>query len=339
MLGDGSLEAAGATAAYKALVGLYGATAPCLASVSNPELTYAGDPAVAAGVAAAAALLPLKRPTFMLPFEPFIGGNKAGEWRLTPGVTAAANSFMAFTPPFAILRPAQFRAGPPYSLSSHRYLRDYNEVKAKGRATGSTRTDAETDLARFWSANFIAQWFAVARTLADAHVDDLGKQARLLALVAFAAADSQITVYDSKVAYNFWRPITAIQMGDDDGNPWTEGEPTWTSLIAAPPYSDWTSGANNITAAVTTIFQQYFRTDSMQFSVSSSAAGLTTNPRKFERFSQAQQEVVEARIFQGIHFRAADEEGRRQGTRVAVWTFNNVLRPVPQYANRHKDFD
>jgi hypothetical protein len=278
-------------------------------------------------------LLPLKRPFFTLPIEPFTGGTAPGDWRLTPGITAATNMFMGFTPPFAILRPAQFRAAPPYSLSSQHYLRDYNEVKAKGAATGSTRTEAETELARFWSANFITQWFAVARALADAHVEDLGDQARLLALVAFVAADSQITVYDNKYTYNFWRPITAIQMGDDDGNPWTEGDPLWTSLIPNPPYPDWTSGANNITGAVTTILQLYFRTDSMEFSVSSTAAGVTVNPRKYERFSQAAREVVEARILQGIHFRFADEEGRRQGTRIAAWTFNNVLRPLPPYSN------
>jgi hypothetical protein len=336
--GDGSLEAAGAAAAYAMLVGLYGASAPCLAGVANPAILYAGDPALRAGTEAAAALLPLKRPLFALSVEPFVGGTAAGDWRLTPGITQGANMFMGFTPPFAMLRPAQFRPERQYSLSSYRYLRDYNEVKAKGAATNSTRTEAETELARFWSANFIVQWFATVRALADAQVADLGDQARLLALVAFAAADSQISVYDAKYVYNFWRPITAIQLGDDDGNPWTQGDPTWTSFIANPPYPDYTSGANCLTAAVITILQQFFRTDSMRFSVASTATGLTTNPREYERFSHAAGEVVEARIFQGIHFRLADEEGRRQGTRVAVWTFHNVLRPALP-VHRRKDFD
>ena len=149
-------------------------------------------------------------------------------------------------------------------------------------------------------------------------------------MVAFAAADSQISVYDSKYVYNFWRPITAIQNGDSDGNPLTVGDPTWVSFLPVnPPYPDYTSGANCITGAVTTILQQFFGTDRMQFSVSSTASPLTTNPRQYERFSQAAREVVEARILQGIHFRLADEEGRRQGIRVAAWTFGRVLRPVP----------
>jgi hypothetical protein len=128
--------------------------------------------------------------------------------------------------------------------------------------------------------------------------------------------------------YNFWRPITAIQQGDNDGNSKTAGDPAWTPFLATPPYPDHSSGANNFTGSFTMILRLFFGTDDFDFSVSSAASGLTTNPRHFSRFSDAAQEVVDVRVLQGIHFRFADEAGRRQGERIALWTFFNVLRPL-----------
>ena len=329
LLGVGSPQAAAAAAAYGALVGLYGAGDPCLAGVADPAVTYAGDAGLQAGDEAAAALLLLYRPAFALPTDPFVGGTGPGEWRPTPGVTQGANTYMAVTPPFALNRPSQFRPPPPTPLPSEVYLREYNEVKDLGALGSSARTPEQTDLARFWSVNFIAQWFGTLRAIAAAHVPDIGDKARLFALAGFATADSQIAVYDSKYHFNFWRPITAIWEGDDDGNADTIGDPAWIPFLPTPPYPDHTSGANCIGGAVTTILQLYFGTDELEFSVSSTAAGLTVNPRVYHRFSDAAQEIVEARILQGIHFRSADELGRRQGGRVAHWTFMKLLRPVP----------
>jgi hypothetical protein len=329
MLGTGSPEAAAAAAAWGMLVGLYGADDPCLAGVTNPAVTYAGDAGLQAGNEAAAALLPLYRPAFTSEIDPFVGGTAPGEWRLTPGVTQGANTFMAFTQPFVLKEPRQFRPEPPPPLTSEQYRREYDEVKALGSATGSARTPEETDLARFWSVNPIPQWYATLRAIATAHVADISEEARIFALVSFAAADAQITVYETKYFYNFWRPITAIQEGDTDGNPRTAGDPAWTPFIVTPPYPDYSSGANNMAASLTTILELYFGTDEFEFSILSPVAGLTTNPRLYQRFSDARQEVVEVRILQGIHFRAADEEGRRQGARVAHWAFMKFLRPLP----------
>lgn len=329
MLGVGSPEAAAAAAAYGVLVGLYGADDPCLAGVVDPSLTYAGDDGLRAGEEAAEALLLLYRPTFVAPIDPFVGGTAAGQWRPTPGVTQGANTFMAYTEPFALLRPRQFRPQPPPPLTSEQYRRDYDEVKAVGSLTGSLRTLEQTDLARFWSVNFIVQWYGTLRAIANAHVPDIGDKARLFALAGFAAADSQIATYDSKYHFNFWRPITAIREGDNDRNARTVGDPTWTPFLQTPPYPDYSSGANCLSGAVTTILQLFFGTDEIDFAVSSTAAGLIVNPRPFKRLSDAAQEVVEARILQGIHFRFADEEGRRQGSRVAHWTFMTLLRPLP----------
>ena len=327
--GVGSPSAAAAAAAYGVLVGLYGADDPCLATVADPAVTHAGDPGLQAGTEAAAALLPLYRPFFVLPTDPFVGATGPGEWRPTPGVTAGANTWMAKTAPFVLNRPSQFRPEPPPPLKSESYRRDYDEVKALGSLTGSARTAEQTDLARFWSGNPIAMWFGVVRSVADANVPDVGDKARLLALVALAAADSQISVYDTKFDYNFWRPITAIREGDADGNPRTGGDATWTPFLVTPPYPDHSSGANNLSGSITTILRLHFGTDEMDFAISSGVAGLTVNPRTYERFSAAADDVVEVRILQGIHFRFADELGRRQGSRIAHWAFQNFLKPLP----------
>lgn len=325
--GVGSPEAAAAAASYRLLVDLYGAAAPCLAGAVDPAVTYAGDPGLQAGLEAAAALLPLRRPTFTLPTDPFVGGTDPGEWRPTPGVTQGANTFMAVTAPFVMDTPWQFRPGPPPPLRSKRYWREYEEVRLLGSIDSVWRKPEQTDLARFWSVNFITQLHATVRAIADAHLPKIGDKARLLALVSLAAADSQISVYDAKYAYNFWRPITAIHEGDNDGNHRTVGDANWTPFIATPPYPDHHSGANMLTASMLGVLQLYFGTDKFAFTVSSTAAGLTTNPRSYTKFSQAMQELVDVRVLQGIHFRTADEYGRRKGLRLAHWTYKRFLRP------------
>jgi hypothetical protein len=327
-LGVGSPEAAAAAASYRMLVAFYGTANACMAGAVDPGVTFAGDAGLQAGYEAAAVLIPLYRPAFVLPTDPFLGGTEPGEWRPTPGVTQGVNTFMAKTQPFALLRPSQFRPPPQYPLTSTAYARDYEEVKVLGSVGSTVRTAEQTDMARFWTA-FVGQWFGAVRAIATAHVPDIGDRARLLALCALVAADSQITVYDTKYEYNFWRPYTAIREGDNDGNPNTIGDANWTPFLATPPYPDHSSGANNITGGITTILQLFFGTDEMQFTVSSPNAGLLTNPRSFSRFSDAAQEVVDVRILQGIHFRRADELGRLQGSRVAHWTFQKFLRSVP----------
>ena len=326
-LGVGSADAAVAAASHGVLVGLYGAGAACLASVQNPSVTFPGNPGLIAGAEAAQAFLQIRRPPFVSPLDPFTGGTAPGEWRLTPNVAAGANTYMALTEPFTLLHPRQFRAEPPPPLTSEHYRRDLDEVKALGRATGSTRTAEQTDLARFWS-NPGAQLLAAARGAADAYLSDAGDKARLLALVSFAAADSQITVYETKYFYNFWRPFTAIREADTDGNPHTTADPTWTPFLQTPPYPDHSSGANCITGAVTTVLQRFFETDEIDFVVTSTAANLLVNPRAYHRLSDVQKDMVEVRIYQGIHFRFADVDGRDQGTRVGHWTFQKFLRPL-----------
>ena len=184
-------------------------------------------------------------------------------------------------------------------------------------------------MARFWGSLFGPIFNSLLRNLADTRLPDIGDKARLFALASLAVADSQITVYETKYYYNFWRPITAIQEGDNDGNPLTEGDATWVPFSNTPPYPDHTSGANNVSGAFTGMLRLFFGTDEIDYALTSPVAGLLTNPRTYHSFSQAAEEVVDVRILQGIHFRSADEEGRTQGERVAHWTFHKFLRPLP----------
>ena len=325
MRGAGSVEAAAAGAAYRVLTGLpgYGPGDPCLAGVTDPAVTYAGDAGLQAGLEAAAAILPLYRPVPGTPID-FPTGLNAGEWR-PPTPSGGSGAYVAFTEPFALLRPSQFRAERQPPLVSEQYTREFQEVKDYGSATSSWRTPEQTKLATFW-ASVPPTLNNALRSLVDQHIQDLGDQARVLALANIAAADGQIAAYDSKYHFSFWRPETAIREADNDGNPRTDGDTSWTPFLPTPPYPDYTSGANCLAAAMLTTLQLYFGADEFQFSITSASPGAAQ--RDYARFSEVMQEMVDVRILQGIHFRSADEDGRQQGPRVAHWTFMKFLRPV-----------
>ena len=327
--GAGSRVAAAAAASYGVLAGLYGADDPCLAGVTNPAVTYAGDPGLMSGTGAATALLLEYRPAFVSPIDPFTGGTMGGEWRPTPNVAAGANTFMAFTQPFTLKSTRQFRPQPPPPMVSEVYTSEFKEVKKLGALTGSTRTAAQTDLALFWTANPFSTWYSTLRGIAAANITDIGDNARLFALASFAAADAQMTIYETKYHYNFWRPITAIRHASDDGNPDTIEDPMWTPYLLTPPYPDYSSGANALSASILTTVELVLGRNDVNFSITSSVAGVTTNPRQYTTLSAALDDIVEVRILQGIHFRSAEEEGRRQGARVAQWAYQKYLRPLP----------
>ena len=216
-------------------------------------------------------------------------------------------------------------------MTSVRYARDYVEVQSLGSvAAHPDSTNPTTQLARFWSGNFPMQWNEAVRDIAAGELDNDGDRARLLALANLAAADAAMAVWDSKYFYNVWRPSTAILNGDLDGNKRTEKDAAWTALFGADPnYPDYVSGANGLTGAVTGMLRLFFGTDAMIFNVKDRRVPADVKQRNFQSFSQAAQEVVDARVLLGIHFRFADEEGRRLGERVAHWAFQKFLRPVP----------
>ena len=154
----------------------------------------------------------------------------------------------------------------------------------------------------------------------------MGDSARLFALATMAMADAAITAWDSKREFVFWRPITAIQEGDNDLNPRTVGDPNWLPFLPTPPYPEYTSGANNLSGATTRTLHHFFGTDQLTFSLTSNTPQAIQKTRTYQRFSDAADDVVNVRIYQGIHFRTADEVGRKQGEHVANWVFGNFLQ-------------
>jgi hypothetical protein len=324
--GIGSPEAAAAAAAHRVLVLLYPSQQGRLDDYYDDYLLdngLADDPGLEVGEAAAVALYTSHyRPVISLP--PFFGGINPGEWR---SAVPMAFLYLGVSTPFTLNRISQFRPPPPPPMQSAAYFREYEEVRTLGRDTA--HPNMQTDLARFWSGNFFAQWNEALRQIANAKPSDVGDSARLFALASLTVADTVMAVFESKRFYNFWRPSTAIQKGDDDPNANTAGDVTWAPWLADPPYPDYVSGANGVTAAFTGLLRLYFGTDNMDFSVKSIPLQAGNEERFYSSFSQAEEEVVDARILLGIHFRSADEEARRLGNRVAHWVIQQFLRPVP----------
>jgi hypothetical protein len=231
--------------------------------------------------------------------------------------------------PFALKDSTQLLPAPgPPALTSGLYTRDYDEVKAVGSKTSSVRTPDQTELANFYSDNFLVLMQRNLRTIAETMGTDLGESGRLFALANMAAADALIGAWDAKVYYNLWRPITAIREGDADGNRHTVGDPLWEPFSATPPYPDYTSGANNLTSSIMRIVELFFGTEQITFIMESKAAAAANKFKTYHRLSDITQDVIDVRVYQGIHFRFADDVAFRSGRRSANWAFSHVLRPV-----------
>jgi hypothetical protein len=279
---SGSPIAAAATAAHDVLAARFPPQAAALHILLDNYLGglgLTGDAGMVSGHQAAAAILNLRNGdgSFPATSEVFVGGTGPGQWRPTPPAFAPmAAPWLGAVAPFTLKASDQLSASPPPPhLGSGEYAKDYEEVKALGRAgSSSARTPAQTDLALFYSDNFITLWERTLRGIASANVNNIGDSGRLFALANLAAADAIITAWHDKRFWAFWRPITAIQQGDNDGNPRTVGDPTWVPYLVTPPYSDYTSGANNLTGSMTRTLELFFG-DKTTFSVFSTTANTT----------------------------------------------------------------
>jgi hypothetical protein len=338
---SGRRSAAVAAAAHNVLLGMYPSQSATLVAAYENYLAdhgLTGDPGLEVGEQVAERILPLRRvnPDPLPP--PFVGRNEIGIWRPTPSFLGNPpvppseapmhSPWLGRFDPFTLTSPARFRPEPAPALTSDRYAKDYREVKALGSLNSTERTAEQTDLAYFYSENFFRQWNEALRGISARYIRKTGDAARLFALANLAIADAIISSWDSKTHYVVWRPVTAIPQADADGNPDTVSDASWQPLINTPNYPDYTSGANNVTAAVTRTLELYFGTDRMTFEVSSLAPQVVRKTRAYRRFSDAAEDVEDARVYLGIHFRFADVAGRTQGRRVADWTFNHFLLPL-----------
>ena len=317
-----SKEAAAAAAAHRVLVDILpgqqatldGHYAASLAAVPDGPGKRGG---IAVGEAAAWAMIAARTGDGRFGPPGFPVGTAPGEWRpVPPGLGNDPNAWVAKVEPFLIKSQSQFRSPGPYDLDSRRYTREFEEVKQLGSATSTARSADQTDAARFWAEGPLIVT-RVARQLSTRFELSIADNARMFAMQYLTGADSLIAVWDDKEHWLFWRPLTAIREADTDGNPATEPDPTWESLIAAPPYPDHSSGLAGVVSGMCESLADFFRTDRIAFSAMSLDSGTT---RKFDSFSEAVEEVVDARVWSGIHFRNADEDGARIGEQVARWS-------------------
>ena len=320
-----SKDAAAATAAYRVLLSIVPTQQPTLDAHYATSLAAIPDGrrksgGIATGEIAAATMIGVRTGDGRFGPYRFDVGTEPGQWRpVLPAFGNDPNAWVAQVKPFLLESGSQFRTDGPHALDSRRYAREFQEVKEIGSLTSATRSADQTDAALFWSEG-PAIWTRVARDLTDRYGLGIADTSRLFAMQYLTGADSLIATWDDKARWLFWRPITAIREAEHDGNAATEADAGWLPLINNPPYPDQPSGLSAVSSAMAETLADFFGTDRVRFS----ALGVNSKTtRSFKRFSQAVQEVVDARVWSGIHFRLADEDGARIGRRVA------------RYRNRH----
>ena len=261
-----------------------------------------------------------------------------GVWRFTPGFDFAFAPGWGEVTPFVLRDSSQFHPGPPYALTRKKYTADFNEVKSLGGdgvTTPSTRTAEQTEIALFWVESSPLQWNRIARAVAADTELDLWEQARLFGLLNMALADGYVGSFETKYQYDYWRPVTAIQTADTDGNPDTSADPNWTPLVPTPPIPDYDSAHSVEGGAAAKVLQRFFGTDRIGFATCSLTlpSGSTCDDAKpvrrhYAGFSQAAAENGVSRILVGFHFRKAVEEGIEHGARIGNRAVNGFLRPT-----------
>ena len=328
-----SRDAAAAGAAYTALVALIPAQKPLFDAQLSATLAQLSDdpshpgPAVRRGLAwgqtVAGDILAWRAGDgFTAPPPPYTVGSAPGDWQPTPPLFLGPpqaplfRQFAAMTP-FALTAPSQFLPPGPPPLTSARYAQDLAEVQALGSATSTVRTAEQTQAAVFWQADTpAAMWNRVADQLAQANDLPLAPNARLLAQLDIALADATIAVWNAKATYNFWRPVTAIRAASD---------PAWTPLLPTPAFQEYPSAHSGVSSAATAVLAAFYGNNA-PFTVTS--AGLPGVQRAFTTFSSAVQQVEDARIFAGFHFRFSCTDAAALGAQVARYVTSTLMLPV-----------
>jgi len=346
-----SKEAAAATASFRVLVGfpdfpgLFPAQLPTLqpqydAYIANLPDNPPGSRAagITIGETTARAMLEARLNDGRFGPPPQLYPPAPGIWRPTPPNFANDPApWVGNVLPFLVPSAEMLRTDGPNALTSAEYAEDFNEVKELGSLTSITRTPDQTDAAIFWQDHAIALYNRIFRTLAASQGLDIVNSARLFAMENLAAADAQIGCWNDKYYWQFWRPITAIREADTDCNPATHADPTWLPLfdpttpvcnpplLFTPPFPDHPSGHACATSAFVHTLKNFFGTDKIAFSVFSNKSCTT---RSFDRFSDVLKEVIDARVYAGIHFRTADTQGAKLGKKVAHYMRQHYFQPV-----------
>lgn len=329
-LPDASIDAAVATAAHHVLVNYFPAQqaeldadyAAALAAVPEGAAKTAG---VSVGQATAAGLIARRQGDGLEANTGFsMPAPGPGVWQLPDG-QAPMTPWAAKLRPFMLQSPEQFRPGPPAALNSRAWAADFNEVKAVGSLDSPRRTAEQTDIARFWTTNPVVQYNVAFEQIALTRGLDALQAARLFAMGNLVGADALLACFDAKYTYLSWRPQFAIPAGESDGNPATVGDPNWKPLLGAPPHPEYPSGHGCLSGAEAEVFETFFGTSRIELDLTSATPNLQQPTRHYRRVSDLAEEVSNARVWGGIHFRDATVKGLVVGRKVANWTLKRYF--------------
>lgn len=325
---DASIDAAIAAAHRATLTQLLPAQKPMIESAYQAALTRIADgtsksAGVTVGESAAAKVLAMRADDGATGAEAYRPHTRAGSY--VPTVVPVAPQWPQ-RKPWLMSGPAQFRPAAPPSLQSERWARDYNEIKAVGGKRSTARTAEQTEIARFWEATLPPIYHGLVRSIATMPGRDVTRNARLFAAVAQAADDALIAVFDAKYHYGLWRPVTAIRNGDIDDNDATERDPSWTPFIDTPMHPEYPCAHCIQAAAVGAVLQAEVGNGPQPrwTTTSSTANGAARSWPTIEAFVQ---EVSNARIYDGVHYRFSTEVGSAMGQRVGELAVAKVMRP------------
>jgi hypothetical protein len=251
-------------------------------------------------------------------------GTAPGQWRPTPPGFLNVGAWFAILKPFVIRDADRFHTPGPPLVTSPDYARELNEVKDFGSPTSLLRTRDQTEAAIWWDDPRLVEW-EIKRQLAATHSLSTLQTARMFAMVDLTAADSLIACYKEKKFWSFWRPVTAIPLAGTDGNPGTVGDPAWTPLRVTSPSAEYPSGHACFTTATVAGLRRFFGRDDLSFSAFSADSGTT---RHFDHLSDALAELLEARIWAGVHYRSAVVDGEGLGAKVARDVLGHAFGPA-----------
>ena len=260
-----------------------------------------------------------------------IGPIIPGQWQLQSSAQTAQTPWVASMRPFVLQQASQFRVGPPPALTSQLYAKDLNETEAYGSLNSTVRTPDETDTAYFWNANAVNQYNGVMQNAVTENGIGLVEAAHLFAMGELTTADAGIACFDSKYLYLYWRPITAIRHADLDGNDATTADPGWTPLLATPTHPEYPSAHGCLTSALTDAVAAALGSNHLNITVPGATNGGTTlaTNRVFNNVQNIQNQVIDARVWIGFHFRNSVVQGERLGNDVAKYDLNQAFQPAP----------
>jgi membrane-associated phospholipid phosphatase len=257
-------------------------------------------------------------------------GNGPGAWQPTPPLSAPyLLPQWGLVTPFAMPTNESFRPQGPPAIASEEYAEDYNEVKALGAAVGSARTPEQDLIALFWAdgagtATPPGHWNVIAQSIAVARGNTMPENALVRAPEHRHGRRRDLRL-GRQVRLQLLAPVTAIRNGDSDGNPSTTGDPNWSSFIPTPPFPDYVSGHSTFSGAAAGVLTLFFRTTSLRFTAESDA--LPGVLRRFKSVWAAAREAALSRLYGGIHYRSANDDGLKAGVNIGVWVFINTLEP------------